>query len=195
MRKLMYGVAYNSRGKFKTRENGNQTKINITWHNMIKRCYDPKTNLKNKTYLDCSVVDEWLDFQVFAEWYVNHEHNHDKYCLDKDILYPNNKIYSPKTCCFVPHELNNILLGHRSDSGEYPYGVSYAKDKGKFHAYLNINGKRNNLGHFNCPLEAYQVYKTAKERHVKNMALKWANKIQWEVFVALMNWELPDART
>ena len=195
MRKLIHGVAYNSKGNYLSFIDGRYTAAYGTWYNMINRCYSPKQQIKQPTYIGCSVSEEWLDFQVFAHWFTNHPHGDLGYHLDKDILIPNNKVYGPAACCFVPVELNSLLTNNNVNRGVYPQGVFLDRGKNKLRVSLSTHGKQKHLGYFDDMQEAYQVYKTAKERHVKNMALKWANKIQWEVFVALMNWELPDVKT
>lgn len=55
---------------------------------------------------------------------------------------------------------------------------------------LRINGKTKYLGSFDCPDEAHQVYKKAKEAYVKEKALEWKDRIESRVFQALINWEL-----
>ena len=57
-------------------------------------------------------------------------------------------------------------------------------------ATICINGKNKHLGYFDTPQEAYQVYKTAKEAHVKEKALEWQDRIADNAFQALMNWKL-----
>ena len=190
MSKLFYGVAYNSKGKHKARENGKRTKSYQTWRDMIRRCYDPKMLKESPTYVGCSVDERWHDFQDFAEWLYDNPYSNLGYHLDKDLLFPNNKIYSPETCCFVPQELNSLLTDRRSARGDLPQGVDFNKASGRFRARVRNNGKSKLLGYFDCPNKAYQAYKLAKERYVKNTALAWANRVDWDVFLALMNWTL-----
>ena len=189
-KKLIYGIAYNSKGKHKAAENGKITNAYDTWRAMMRRCYDVKAQEKHPTYLDCSVDERFHDFQDFADWFYDNPYSNLGYHLDKDLLFPSNKIYSPETCCFVPQELNSLLTDHRSARGDLPQGVCLHKSSGKFRARVGVDGKRRSLGCFDCPNEAYQTYKSAKERYVKNKALEWANRIEWNVFVALMNWTL-----
>lgn len=190
MTKLIYGVGYNPKGEYAAQINGKNSKAYQTWIDMLKRCYCPKRLKKRVTYKDVYVCEEWHNFQNFADWYFKHPYSDKGYCLDKDLLTPNNKVYSPNGCCFVPIELNSLLLARGNDRGIYPQGVSFRKDTKKLQAYLSTRGKNKRLGYFDTVEDAYQAYKTAKERHVKNMALKWANRIEWDVFVALMSWEL-----
>lgn len=192
MSKLIYGVGTNSKGKYKAASGGKVTKAYSTWKGMLRRAYCPKGHARWPTYLGCSVTEEWLDYQNFAEWFSNHEYSDYGYELDKDLLVPGNKIYAPDRCVFVPGQLNRLLLGRGAARGQYPQGVSFHKRYNKFTASININSKKKGLGYFDNELDAYNAYKEAKERHVKNTALKWVNSIQWEVFKTLMLWELPE---
>lgn len=187
---LTYGIAYNSKGKHKTKRNRRLTSAYSAWRPMIQRCYDPKEHIVKPLYIDCIVADEWHDFQNFADWFYSHPHNANGYELDKDLLVKGNKLYSPDTCCLVPHELNVLLLDRRSDRGEYPQGVDRKKSELKYRARLNVDGKSIHLGYFNCPNEAHQAYKKAKEAYVKEKALEWQDRIADNVFQALMKWTL-----
>ncbi len=188
--KLIYGVGFNSKGAHKTAVNYKHTPTYVRWKNMLERCYSEKFQDRQPAYIGCSVADEWHDFQVFAEWCANHEHSDMGYCLDKDLLIPNNKIYSPSTCCFVPNELNVLLVNRAAKRGAYPQGVTAETRYGGFYARLKINGKAINLGRFDCPNKAYQAYKVAKEEYVKEKAIEWQDRIACNVFQSLMNWTL-----
>lgn len=190
MGKLLYGVAFNSKGRHKTQLNGKRTPAYQAWWDMLRRCYSSKFQKENLTYIGCTVTKDWYDFQNFAEWFYCHEYSDKGYQLDKDLLFPDSKMYSPETCCFVPQKLNTLLLDSAAARGRHPLGVCFDKSRGKFQAQLKINGKSKYLGRFDTSGEAHQVYKAAKERYVKNEALMWANRIEWNVFVALMSWSL-----
>lgn len=189
-KKSFYGVGFNSKRKHKAFKGDKNTPAYSVWRHMVMRCYCPKTIERQPTYADCSVAECWHDFQDFADWFYSQPHSELNYCLDKDLLVPNNKVYSPDTCCFVPREINNLLLDSSAARGGYPQGVNLHKPTGKYRAQIRIDNKNHHLGYFDCPNQAHQAYKAAKERNVKNMAVKWANRIEWDVFVALMNWTL-----
>lgn len=189
-KKLMYGKAYNSKGDYKAKENDVITRAYNSWHNMLTRCYCPKYQARFPTYIGCSVCEEWLDFQNFAKWFYSHKHSHSDCQLDKDLVFDGNKIYSPDTCCFVPSALNNLLINSGATRGVYPQGVYWDKQRGKYKALIHINGKQKCLGRFECPNEAHQVYKIAKEAYVKEKAIEWQDRIANNVFQALMNWKL-----
>lgn len=190
MKKLIYGVATNSDGRYKSRIDGKKAKSYTTWGSMLRRAYCPKYHARQPTYLDCSVTDEWLEYQEFAEWFEGHEYSNRGYHLDKDLLLPGNKIYAPDRCIFIPRQLNNLLTDHGAARGQWLQGVSFHKGKSKFVAGIRINGKGKSLGYYNNELEAYQAYKEAKEQYVKDSANHWRDAIADEVYRALMNWEL-----
>jgi len=190
MTKLMYGIGYNSRGTYRASKNRKSTKAYITWADMIKRCYSSKYHENKPTYIDCSVDERWHDFQDFAKWFYNHDFSNMGYQLDKDLLIPKNKAYNSEACSFVPRELNMLLVSCGNARGKYPQGVYFQKASGKYMSAMRTGGERMYLGYFNCPQEAYQVYKKAKEAHVKTKALEWKDRIADDVFTALMNWQL-----
>lgn len=190
MSKLILGVATNSVGKYKSRVDGKMAKPYVTWKNMLQRAYCPKYQAKQPTYIGCSVSDEWLEYQTFAEWFENHEYSKHGYHLDKDLLLPDNKIYAPDRCVFVPQQLNKLLADSGAIRGQYKQGVYFNKERNKFQAYIKINGKQKYLGLFETELDAYFAYKIAKEAYVKEKALEWQDRIADNVFDALMNWEL-----
>ena len=190
MSKLFYGKGVNSRREHKTKIGGKHTSAYRAWHSMLVRCYCATTRKRCPTYSDCSVDSRFQDFQDFADWYENHEFSNLGYQLDKDLLFTGNKIYSPDTCCFVPPELNNLILDHGLARGDLPQGVDNPNSAGRFRAKIKINNKQEHLGYFHTPEEAYEVYREAKERYVKEKALEWQDQIADNVFQALMNWTL-----
>ena len=76
--------------------------------------------------------------------------------------------------------------------GEYPLGVSFKKQAGKFQAHCTVNGKLQYLGLFSTPQEAFTVYKPFKENICKQLALKWQHEIDSRLFDAMMKWEVKD---
>lgn len=158
------------------------------WNNMLVRCYDDKYHLKYPTYIGCSVCDEWLLFSKFKEWF---DKNYiEGYALDKDILCKGNKVYSPTTCCFVPNEINALLIKHDNKRGKYPIGVGKHGDK--FCARINLYGKTKWIGVFNTKEDAFSAYKQEKENYLKEIAEKYFNdgKITKKVYNALCKYEV-----
>jgi len=73
---------------------------------MINRCYSEKSHKRHPTYKECTVCDEWHNYQTFADWFDNNYI--DEYHLDKDIKVEGNRVYSPAFCGFVPQSDNTI---------------------------------------------------------------------------------------
>lgn len=164
------------------------TREYIAWVNMLMRGYSESYKEKYPTYSEVTVCEEWHNYQVFAEWYVNHEFYDNGYDLDKDILVRGNKVYSPEFCTLVPCEINNLTLDSGSIRGDSPVGVSWNKSRSKYSAYLKIDSRCEYLGLFTFAEDASRAYVKAKEQYVKITASKWRGKIEEKVYHALMNW-------
>lgn len=187
-----YGIGYLGIGKYKTSVNNIGYKHAKAWIGLLERCYSIKFHEKYKTYIGCSVDENWHNFQNFAKWF---EKNYNPetmqgWHLDKDILVKGNKIYSPETCCFVPNEINVLFSLKYSKRGEYPIGVSLIRRSNKYSAVIHKDGKSKRIGTFNTPKEAFQAYKTTKEAYIKEVADKWKDKISDKVYDAMINWEI-----
>ena len=141
----------------------------FAWKKMLERVFDTKFHTRHPTYIGASVCDEWKYFMNFRAWMMAQDWR-DKQ-LDKDIIVPGNKHYSPETCAFVDGSLNSLLLDSASRRGKYPIGVSYNKIMKKYRASMNVNGKKRHLGYFDTPEEASLVYRKEKSRHVRHIAL------------------------
>lgn len=111
--KNIYNVAY--KGNTHSKINGIKKESYKTWYAMIQRCYKDCYNNK-KTYIDCFVCDEWLCYENFEKWFDKNYYivNNEVMNLDKDILIKGNKIYSPKTCCFVPKRINILFVNTKN---------------------------------------------------------------------------------
>ena len=167
----VHGKGYLGENKYKASENGKKTKCYKVWQKMLQRCYDDFKK-RRPSYKDCEVCTEWHNFQNFAEWYNdNYYQIEDEVMnLDKDILVKGNKIYSPETCVFVPQNINTLFIKCDKSRGDYPIGVCYNKQNGKYIPQCNVcNSKSRHLGCFDNPEEAFQVYKQYKEKYIKEV--------------------------
>lgn len=111
------------------------------WKDMICRCYSPNMLKRCPTYIGCAVCKEWLLFSNFKKWF--DENYIEGYDLDKDIIIKGNKVYSPETCCFVPHKLNCTINKCQRSRGELPIGVSFDKSRQKYIAGLRVGMVKN----------------------------------------------------
>lgn len=147
------------------------------WRHMLKRCYSESSLKKNVAYIGCSVCDEWKYYMNFKKWFdENAPKDMSGYNLDKDLIVHGNKIYSPDTCCFLPRELNNMLITQKRHRGECKIGV-YKMPNGKFIAQINSWTRDcRRIGIFNTEKEAFLAYKREKERIIKTLADEYYEK-------------------
>jgi len=170
---------------------GKPIKEYYLWRGMLTRCFSGEYKQNYPTYEGVTCSKEWLSMTTFIEDVSQMRgFGLSGWALDKDILQKGNKLYSKDTCCFVPAEVNNLLIKSDNSRGEYPVGVYFHKASGKFVARLRVNGKTKFLGRFNTPEEAFQVYKLAKEAYIKVVADKWQHLLDNRVFQALMAYEV-----
>lgn len=153
------------------------TKEYIAWSSMITRCYSKLTE-QNKNfyykYQNVSVCKEWLLYETFYEW-LHSQDNWDilkdsKFEIDKDILIKGNKVYSPETCCLVPHNVNTLFIKCDKLRGNYPIGVTYKARDDVFEIQCSINGKETYLGRSKTPEDGFLIYKNFKENLIKQIA-------------------------
>lgn len=172
--------------------NGNVKKSYNTWKAMIHRCYNEKDHKRAPTYQDCLVCDEWLYYSNFEQWWNNnyYEISNQEMWLDKDILVKGNKMYSPKTCVIVPKDINLLFVKRDAKRGDLPIGVAYFKRDKKYMASICKFGKQHYLGLYNTSEEAFEVYKQAKEKYIKEVAEKYKNEIPQRLYEALHKWKV-----
>ena len=182
------GVGYVGVGKFKGYLNGKATEEYSVWRSMIVRCYKESFLCKNPTYRSCSVCDEWHDFQNFAYWYTREDEYGRGFHLDKDILVKGNKVYSPKTCCLVPQELNSFFTTTKEKGNGLNTGVSKTKHN-TFRVNVSISGSNKYVGTYKTLEEAVYSYSHTKGIIAKELALRYKGNIRYKVFLAIMNWK------
>lgn len=174
--KLVFGVGINdAEYQVMRKVNGRRVggcQIYQAWYNMLQRAYSGRRHVRNPTYYGCSVAVNWWRFSEFRAWMGSQ--NWQGMHLDKDILRPGNKHYSPETCAFISANLNKFLCDAGAIRGQWPIGVCWAKRERKFLARCCDpfdNGKHKFLGYFDCPNAAHAAWRAAKHSH----ALRYAD--------------------
>ena len=129
---------------------------------MLRRCYSKKFLESNPSYIGTSVCSEWLYATAFKKW-MEQQDWHGK-CLDKDIIVPGSKLYSPETCAFVLPATNLFVTASDASRGDYPIGVSLFKPTGKYQARCRnpFTRKGEYLGLFSTPEEAHEAWRKRK---------------------------------
>lgn len=111
------------------------------------------------------------------------------WALEKDIIKKGNKTYNPDNCCFVPKEINNLMLKSEAVRTDLPIGVS-SMPSGNYGAVVSKFGKTERIGTFCTIEEAFLAYKREKEKYLKQQAEKWKSQIDPRAYEALMNYQV-----
>ncbi|WP_425204005.1 hypothetical protein [Priestia megaterium] len=197
--KSIYGRAYLGEGDYKVRdENGKITIAYRYWYSMLKRCYSNNFhNRKQKTYVGCRVADEWLCFQTFGKWFDENYYTIDgeRTELDKDLIIPNNKLYSPDTVVFAPKRINLLIGKKTKNKGQYACGVKYNTATGKYGVQMSrtINGEQKVVLYgcgYKTEEEAAMIYKKVKEAYIKEVAEEYRGNIPQVLYNALLNYKI-----
>lgn len=150
LKPTVYGVGFIGDGKYTAKERSYSI-----WHSMIARCYGGN----DKAYFDCTVCDEWHDYQNFARWFEHHAKSKDLQ-IDKDIKVKGNRIYSPENCLMVTKSENIKAKVYRDENNKNGYaGIVQSKYKDKIYygARVTVNGKRKRIGSFSTAKEAHDA--------------------------------------
>ena len=179
MVRLVCGVGINDIKGSAKKVNGKQVHFYTTWNKMLVRCYSEKYQQEYPTYKGCYVCDEWLTLSNFKEWY-DKQYYVSKFHLDKDILVPSNKVYSPETCRFVPSDVNHLLKdGQGGNIAGYLIGVRSSTSAGKPYR-LSVNSNSTNLCHkkykqlkipctYETEQQAHEVHRYIKSEVIKDV--------------------------
>lgn len=187
--KLIYGHGVVGVGKYRKRTH---KKAYDRWLSMLSRCYNPAMHIREPAYADCTVCDEWLNFQSFATWHYK-QIDGEGFSLDKDILVKGNKQYGPEYCALIPKQINNLFEKRFAKRGPYPIGV-YRSGQCTNNPYVarckDYNGKTKHLGCFPSAREAFVAYKTFKEKIIKEKAEYFKDVIDPRVYDAMIKYEV-----
>lgn len=194
----VFGIGYLGKDDCPRTANGKADRVYMMWTHMMQRAYSE--NLKNRapTYRDCEVAPEWLNYSTFYKDVLRMcPKVYDKtaqYELDKDLICKGNKTYGPKTCCFLPGELNTMLTQANAIRGDLPVGVVFENHHGKpcYRAQISRLGTGQPLWRkrFKTPEEAFNWYAEHKKAYLLERAEYWKDYLSPEAYAALLRWEV-----
>ncbi|MGG2091341.1 hypothetical protein AB1283_01065 [Bacillus sp. S13(2024)] len=192
--KSIYGIGYLGEGEYHSYESHHKPSSQYkAWSGMMTRCYSEAYLNKRPTYEICVVSEQWYNFQNFAKWYDEnyYEIEGQRMELDKDTLVKGNKVYSPETCVFVPNNINCLFTKTNSKRGDLPIGVSFYKKSKKYASHCNNGkGEKVTIGYYTSPEDAFNSYKTFKEKVIKQIAEEHKSKIPNKLYEALMEYRV-----
>lgn len=155
-------------GETPTSVNGEVKASYHTWRDMIRRCYEAETMLRNPAYVGVTVCDDWLCFANYEKWY--DLHYIPTYQVDKDLTILGNRIYCPDACCFIPQRINCIIGAKSYSNKPLPTGVSFHKRDKIYNAKCWDGERLIHLGDFTCVEEACKIYVDFKTTLVRKIA-------------------------
>lgn len=132
------------------------------WQSMLTRCYSNKSLLKHPTYCGVTVCDEWLTFSNFKAWMETQDWEGKE--LDKDLINPESRTYSPENCMFIHQSLNKFMNDHSNKASVFGTGVTM-NQSGNYRARCHqLNGVQKYLGTFKTANEAHSAWRNEKIR-------------------------------
>lgn len=149
-----------------------------SWRGIENRCKPGGyVQRKRPSYIGC--LNGFPSFDDFASW-CHEEPGYQMMLregfqvhLDKDLIRPGNKIYSAETCCFIPPNINTLMLfPARREQSSLPIGCYFHKKNGRYSSYMNDgNGRTRTLGYFDSPMEAHAKWQVEKAAAIRRAAL------------------------
>ncbi len=183
--KTVYGVGYIGVGNHMAKSDGKVVESYNVWHDMLRRCYSEKSKEKFKAYFHvCEVSKLWHDYQNFAEWFNENKYDVEgRLHIDKDILYPGNKMYCPDTCLLVPQRINMLFMNKPNRRG-LPNGIVKCKN-GYLVKYDGIEyDVKNTLD------DAFTLYSEKKKEAIVKAANEYKSIIPYKLYKALMEYDV-----
>lgn len=154
------------------------------WSAMIERCYINKKKYP-AYYGIVTICDEWLVFQNFAKWYDENKYDCEgRLHLDKDILNPGNKIYSPENCILLPQRINELFSVCTRGKSDLPQGIK------KCVTGYSANYRGKSLGVYKTLRKACEVYIDKKEETIRAVANEYKEIIPEIAYKALINYKM-----
>lgn len=172
----LYGVGFNDLLGNTGSKSEKEYKL---WSSILDRVYG---KVSADCYKDVEVSKNWLRYSSFKESVKSlpnyEEFISDKWVIDKDLLSDiDNKVYSEHTCCFLPKELNLVLVGLGKK------GYHFCKREKRFVAQIQQGGgKVKHLGYFDDETSARAAYISAKKERLSNLIFKWKGVLDQRVY-------------
>lgn len=150
------------------------------WVSMLLRGHSESYKKKRPHYKKSLVDSKWHHLSVFKSWmenqpYIDHE-------LDKDLLFPENYLYSEETCSFIPPKINILLtdnLGKRNPDGLLGvYSIQNSHEytlRKPYLARVGTGGKSLKLGSFSTLEEGHFAWQLGKANYIRECIDWWKN--------------------
>ena len=164
------------------------------YNGILKRCGDTvNDDTVRSCYNKSAMWQGWLDNpKEFVKWYLEHyyECGDEEMDVDKDLFGNGSNMYSPDTCCLVPHNVNILFTKDDAKRGLLPIGVCKLQKWFMAQCRNPFTNKYEYLGTYDTPEKAFRVYKKYKENIIKQVAkIEYkAGNITSKCYEAMMNY-------
>ena len=164
------------------------------WKGILNNVYNEEFHVQRETSKKVKLCREWHNYQTFAkdvnEMYgFNMKDESGKpYHINKDILSTKKRVYSKKTCVFVPPRINTFLNQNKKKEGGLPTGVKYRHQDQRYEARINIDGKSVYLGSCLTIELARDMYIKARNKRARELADIYKGKVDSRVIEFLQNY-------
>ncbi|WLW36739.1 hypothetical protein [Pseudomonas phage vB_PaeM_PS3] len=131
--------------------------------------------MRKRAIASDEICKEWAKpktgFEAFYDWVANVSGYAVGYRLDRNILFPGNKLYAPHTCEFSPTYIHTLFTNcdktsNNRANNDLPLGVRLARfDRWRLPVYVSqcrTLGKQTTLGSFDDPMAAHVAWQHAK---------------------------------
>lgn len=146
------------------------------WKGLLARTLNEEFKQKHKTYLNCTICEEWLNYNKFKKWYNDNEYEIGELLeLDKDLKFIHNKLYSSEKCLLLPKTINTTLGFVNDKKSKLPIGVT--RSGNYYQARIHKFGKSISIGYYNTPENAFEKYKKEKEIYWRELIDYYTGKI------------------
>lgn len=133
------------------------------WKSMIIRCYVEKHRHKYQSYKGCTVSEEWRLLSNFKRW--AEERDFEGKRLDKDLLSPGNRVYSPETCAMISQSLNAFVV--RDGDPALLEGVIFDAKKGVYKPIRYTKWLADNDRPWLREKQSYREFDSEADAHVQ----------------------------
>lgn len=168
------GKGYIGNGKYLTKISNKRTVEYSIWTSMMDRCYGEREQYP--AYIDnTEVCKEWLNFQIFSEWFNQNKYDvgNERLHLDKDIQYKGNRIYSPHHCILIPQLINEQFKDHSGREKQTDIDLPYTIRRNG--GIYSVSYRGYNLGNYDSVDKCVSIYLVEKKKYLRELIEKYEN--------------------
>lgn len=156
------------------------------WFDMLQRCTSVRIKSKKPNYLKCTAQPGWVNYDTWLLW-ANKQRGFNQidldgklFQLDKDLLGSGN-YYGEVSCCFLPKEINQMLLITFNGFAVLP--------NGSYRVVGSIKGKGVHIACVATLEEGIKLLASHKTSLIKQAVDKYTDFLDDSIKHALVNYD------